>query len=364
MKLYELRNVKKYYSDYLALDIPLLTLEREKLYIIYGPNASGKTTLLNLLAFLDKPTYGKVFFYPVRNCVQTVGKNISNGVDKNPTFCLQENILRHRVTLFMQNPYLFKTTVLENVISGLAFRSISRTRAKEKVAPVMKQMGIWELRNRYVNSLSGGEKRKVALARTIVLDTEVVLLDEPTSHIDRAHVGLIEDIISQATHNTKKTIIMTTHDLNQAHRLTSNIIYLINGRLRDLPLWNVFSAHLTESNNICITGNEVSKGVKKAQINQKAEIFVATDKTGPAKIVIDPKDILLSHKPIYSSALNNLKTRIVGIREVSGLVDIVVESGIRLHALITHKSFRDMRLNIGDEIFIAFKASAVEVFDA
>lgn len=334
MKLYELRDVKKYYNGYLALDIPLLTFERENLYIIYGPNAAGKTTLLNLLAFLDKPTEGKVLFY-------------------NSDFCLQEDNLRHRVTLLMQNPYLFKTIVLENVTFGLALRSVSSAEGRQKVEPVMKQLGIWELRNRHVNSLSGGEKRKVALARAVVLDTEVLLLDEPTPHIDKAHAGLIEDMISAAAHYSKKTVIMTTHDLNQAHRLTPNIIYLINGRIKDLPLWNFFSVYLTGAN-----------GVKKALVNQKTEIYVATEKTGPARIVIDPKDILLSRKPIRSSALNNFMTKIIGVSEVNGLVDVVVESGIRLHAFITYKSLRDMQLNIGEDIFIAFKASAVEVFDA
>lgn len=335
MKLYELRDVKKYYGAHLALDIPSLTLERENLYIIYGPNASGKTTLLNLLAFLDKPTAGELFFY------------------KNSVPCLLKNNLRYRVTLVMQNPYLFKTTALENTISGLIFRSIGRGEAKDKAAAVMKWLGIWKLRNRHINSLSGGEKTKVALARAVVLDTEVLLLDEPTSHIDKAYVSLIEDMISRIAEKAKSTVIITTHDLSQAHRLTPNIIYLINGRIKNLPLWNIFSVHLTGSNN-----------VKKARVNQKTEIYVATHKTGPAKIVIDPKDILLSHRPFCSSALNNLETKIVGISEVGGLVDVLVESGIRLHAFITHKSFRDMHLNIGDKIFIAFKASAVEAFDA
>ncbi|MDB4349321.1 ATP-binding cassette domain-containing protein [Omnitrophica bacterium] len=333
MKLYELKDVKRYYGSKSALDIPSLTLQKESLYIVYGPNASGKTTLLNLLAFLDKPSEGKILFHQPKRV----------NYDK----------ANRAVTMVMQDPYLFKTTVLKNIISGLIFRSINKDKARDAAEPVMRRLGIWELRNRGVASLSGGERKKVALARAIVLDADILLLDEPTSHIDRASAVLIEDMIRSITRDGKKSLIMTTHDLAEAHRLAPNIIYLVNGRRGEKPLWNIFSTNLSGTDN-----------VKKAQLNHGTEIYVATGRSGPAKIVIDPKDIIVSRRPFASSALNNLKSKIVGVSDVNGLADLRVEAGVRLHVHITHRSFRDMRLGIGDEVFITFKASAVEVFDA
>ncbi len=332
MKQYELKDVKKYYGDNLALDIRSLTLYKGILYVVYGPNGAGKTTLLNLLAFLDRATEGDIIFYNGHN----------NAPNSNDT---------RKTTLAMQNPYLFDTTVLKNVISGLTFRSISARKAEEMVEPIMRQFGIWQLRTRHIDSISGGERKKVALARAVVLDTEVLLLDEPTSHIDRANIDLIENMIRCIIKDGKRSVIMTTHDLSQAHRLTSDIIYLLNGKLEGVPLWNLFQVFLTGYNN-----------VKKAQLGTGVEIFVAAERNGPAKIAIDPKDIIISRKPFKSSALNNLKARTVGIDEVGGLVDLRVDAGVRLHALITHRSFRNMDLKLGDEVYVVFKASAIEVF--
>lgn len=366
MNLYELRNVKKYYGSLLALDIPSLTLTEGNFYVVYGPNGSGKTTLLNLLAFLDRATEGEVLFCNGRPDIRDV-------------------------TMVMQNPYLFKTTVLRNVSRGLIFRFIDKGKVEKMVMPVMKQLRIWELRNRDVRSLSGGEKRRVALARAMVLDTKGLILDEPTSHLDSIHVNLIENAISAIARNTEKTIIMTTHDLSKAHKLTANVIYLLNGKMTDKPLWNMFRVNLTGTDKArpvvrSRASNEVRKlrnhpphpiplpsgereegafilsyTVKKAEISQGAEICVATDRIGTALIAIDPRDIIVSRQAIHSSALNNLRGRIVSVNEMDGLVDLVVDAKVILHAFITRKSFYDMHLGVGEEIFLTFKASAVEV---
>ena len=332
MNIYELKNVKKYYGDILALDVPSLTFDEGTFYIVYGPNAAGKTTLLNLLAFLDEPSEGEVLFQ---------GDVLQGG----------GNYRISDVTLLMQNPYLFKSTVLDNVCRGLAFRGMKKNRMYETAKPVMEKLGIWNLRRRDVWELSGGQQRKVAIARALVLDTQVLLLDEPTAHLDGIHVDVIEEMISEITGDGGKTVVMTTHDIGQAHRLTDNIIYLMDGRITRTPLWNNF--------RVTLIGVD---GVKTAELAPGAQVYVATDGTGTASIAIDPKDIIVSRERVRSSALNCLKGRIVGLSEVNGLVDVVIDAGVTLHAFITHRSLREMHLGVGQEIFLTFKASAVEVF--
>jgi len=326
MNLYELNNVKKYYGFMLVLDIPSLSLAEGNFYVFYGPNAAGKTTLLNLLAGLDRPAEGEILFH-------------NGGID------IRE------ATMVMQNPYLFKTTVMKNISTGLTWRGADKRKIKEIVTPVMRHLGIWKLRDRDVRTLSGGEKRKVAVARAIALDTKVLLLDEPASHLDKIHIDLIENTIRSISGNSKKTVIMTTHDLHMAHRLTANVIYLLNGRLTDKPLWNMFQVELTG------TGK-----VKKAESGSGTEIYATTARTGAASIAIDPTDIIVSQKAIHSSALNSLKGRVIGVNEINGIVDLVINVKIILHAFITHRSFDTMHLGIGKEVFVTFKASAVEVF--
>jgi len=328
MNQFELKNTKKYFGDYCALNIPYLSLKHNHFSIIYGPNAAGKTTLLNLLAFLDTPDSGEILFY---------GKNGNSS-------------LRKKITLVMQNPYLFNTTVLKNVISGLKYRSMRRSKAEKKVAPIMEELELWKMRDKNVTVLSGGERRKVALARALVLNTDVIIFDEPTTHLDTNTAELIENQILKIAKN--KTLIMTTHDLHQAHRLTDTIIYINEGKIIETPLWNIYQATLVEG-----TGN-----VKNALISDKITILVATGKKGYKKVAVNPRDIVLSRQRIDSSALNNLKGKIVNIGKTNTLINVKVDTGIELHTFITENSFRKMNLNIGDDIYLTFKASAVEVF--
>jgi len=341
MLVYELKNVRKYRGRVFALDIPALTIEKGKFYAVYGPNASGKTTLLEIMAFLEKSNEGICFFYDDKSR----GKNDRGHVHSA------------KISMVMQHPYLFKGSVLENVLYGLLLRSFHKGTAERMVEPVMRELGVWELRDRYVDSLSGGEAKKVALARALALDSEILLLDETTAHIDKTNADIIERVISRINKHTGKTIIMTTHNLSQAYRLTSDILYLVNGRLQDTPLWNIFMVDLIKS-------GDVINGVRKTTLGNNSEVLVATDKTGYARIVLNPKDIIVSRVPFASSALNNIKAKIVAISEIRGLVDIVVDFGVRVHAFITHRSLRSLGLCVGENVFVTFKASCVEVFDA
>ncbi|MBI5573923.1 MAG: ABC transporter ATP-binding protein [Elusimicrobia bacterium] len=330
MNLYEIKNIKKYYCDTLVLDIPSLTIEQGKFYIIYGPNGAGKTTLLNLLGFLDKPSEGEINFgnygFPVDN-------------------------LNRKITSVMQTPYIFKTTVFNNISQGLIFRSVDKKKIVQIIKPVMERLGLWELRNKNGSVLSAGEKKKVAIARSMVLDTDIILLDEPTANLDKGYINIAEDIIYSMINDINKTVIMTTHDLNQAYKFTSDIMYLVNGRIEPNPLWNVFFVNLTDCG-----------GVKAAELTNGVKIYAVAEKPCRATVSIDPSDIIISRQNIYSSALNSFKSRIVSIAELKGLIDLVVDIGIPLHVFITKKSFFDMRLNIDEEVFVIFKASAVKVY--
>jgi len=334
MKIYELKNVKKYYGPSLALDIGSLSLRQGAFYIFHGPNGAGKTTLLNLLAFLDRPSAGEILFD---------GGRLPGKI--GPGRPIRD------VTLVMQNPYFFRTTVMKNVTRGLSFRRMRTDEILRTAGPVMKKLGLWKLRERNVASLSGGEKRKVALARALVLGTKVLLLDEPTAHLDKAHVDVIEEVVSELPKNGERTVIMTTHDLAQTCRLTRDVIFLVEGRMTGTPLWNFFAVELKG------TG-----AVKTARLAPQIDVFAAADRTGAASIAINPRDIILSEEPIHSSALNSLRGKITAISDASGLIDVAVSVGVTLHSFITRRSLDEMKLAVGQVVFLTFKASAVEVF--
>ena len=225
MKLYELKGVQKFYGNRCALSIDSLSLNKERFYSLYGPNGSGKTTLLNLLAFLDMPTRGSIFFE---------GKNIVSDPERVALHMRKRNSLtslRKRVTLIMENPYLFQGDVLNNLIYGLAARSLPKKEMREKVEEIIRRFHLQNLKDRNVKRLSEGERRLVALVRAVVLETDVLLLDEPTAHLDRVYTEIIEDFIFRLNREDKRTIIMSTHNLEEAERFSQETIFLEGGKI-------------------------------------------------------------------------------------------------------------------------------------
>ncbi len=214
-----IENIKRFYKDGFTLEIPSLEFQEGKIYAIFGHNGAGKTTLLNLLAFLDFPQEGKVLFKE---------KEI---VPRNSDLVS----LRKKVTLAMQNPYLFEGSVIQNLYYGLKLRSLRFNEVKEKIENTLDMLGLWGLRNRDVQTLSGGERQKLALARAIILDVEVLLLDEPTPHLDETCTTFIEKFINDiVTNRSSQTLIMATHNLEQAHRLSKEIIFLFGGKIQPM----------------------------------------------------------------------------------------------------------------------------------
>lgn len=325
--LFELKGVRKRFGAKLALDLPRLELKEGRAVVFYGPNGSGKTTLLNLLAKTEVPTEGSVSF--------------SGGP--------------FDATLVEQNPYLFKTSLLENVTLGLGYRGVAREDAAARAEPFLKKLGLWDRRGLLCSGLSDGERRRAALARGLILGVKALLLDEPMANLDRAYGLVVEEMISAESAKPGRTVLMATHDLGQAFRLGAEVVYLSDGRLSAVPLWNIFRCEIA-----ALPDSEV----RKAVVAPDAGFFVNTAALGPAAVSIDPRDILLSFKPIDSSALNCLKGRIASATVMGLDVDVLIEAGCRLHAFITPKSFARMNLKPGDEVYATFKASAVKVLDA
>ena len=215
----KVENLSRSYKDGFTLQIPCLEFQEGKSYVLFGPNGAGKTTLLNLLAFLDFPQEGKVLFKEKE--IVPYNSNLAS--------------LRKKVTLVMQDPYLFEGSVIQNLYYGLKLRSLRFNEVEEKIEDTLNMLSLWGLRNRDVQTLSGGERQKLALARAIILDVEVLLLDEPTPHLDEICTAFIEEFINNiVTNRSSQTLIMATHNLEQAHRLSKEIIFLQDGRVQSI----------------------------------------------------------------------------------------------------------------------------------
>ncbi|MFB9808874.1 ATP-binding cassette domain-containing protein [Haladaptatus pallidirubidus] len=184
--------------------------EREVLAIL-GPSGAGKSTLLRLLNRLDEPNEGTVYL---------------DGRDYRE---LPPRELRHRVGYVPQTPALRDGTVFDNVTIGPRLREepVSEDRVEELLA----RMDLAEYGRRDVAELSGGETQRVAIARTLITDPEILLLDEPTSSLDTTSESRVETLLTKSIHESGLTAILVTHDTTQARRLADRVAQLEAGQL-------------------------------------------------------------------------------------------------------------------------------------
>lgn len=331
-------NLRKIYNNRIILDVEHLDFQESKIYAIVGPNGSGKTTLLKILNLLEKPDAGQIFFK---------GEELIN---KSRTEVLK---IRRKMTLIDQNSFLFHSTVYDNITYGLKVRSVPTKDQRDKVKHALKMVGLSGFEDRRANQLSGGEAKRVVIARGLVIEPEVFFLDEPTASIDQRHQDVVERIIRNISDEIRTTVILTTHDLSQAYRLADEVVSLLEGRIIKKVPENLFKGVIEEKN-----------GVKYFKVfsNIKFTIAIVSDKVGSAYISIDSKDIILSYEQFQSSARNTFSGKIIKIIEQNHLVKLEVDVGIPLVTTITRESFQKMNLNLGRKVYLTFKASVVEAY--
>src|SRR4030065_2139143 len=213
--MYRLQSIRKCYGSTVALDIEERTIAEGRLYTLTGANGAGKSTLLSILAFLDPPTSGEIFY---------AGKR----VDRDHGSVEEQ---RRKVTLLHQAPYLFGGTVYANVAFGLKARGIQGEEQQRIVEEVLNIVGLQGYRERKARELSGGEAQRVAMARALAFSPEVLLLDEPLANIDRETTVLLETVIASLPAQGT-TVIMTTHNPAHPDRLNGESIFLERGKLR------------------------------------------------------------------------------------------------------------------------------------
>lgn len=201
-------NLKKIYATKTVLDIDYLHIEKGSILGIIGANGSGKTTLLYILSNLLKYEFGEVFYN-------------ENKFD---------NEISKKITLVFQKPILLRTTVEKNIIYPLTLRKIEKDKKIEMANLVMKELGLESLSKQMAMTLSGGEKQKISLARSVVISPEVLLLDEPTANIDPSSIKLMENMITQ-TNKKGTTVVIVTHNIMQAKRICTNIVFIEQGNI-------------------------------------------------------------------------------------------------------------------------------------
>lgn len=188
-----------------------LTVESGEIIAIIGPSGAGKSSFLRLLNRLDEPTDGTVYV------------DDTDYRDRDP------QTLRRQIGFVAQQPALRSGTVTDNVALGAVVHD--EPIDHDRVTALLARVGLEGYADRNVDELSGGEAQRVAVARALYLDPEVVLLDEPTAHLDDESEARIESLLNDLLRERGLTCLIVTHDTSQARRVGDRIIEIENGRL-------------------------------------------------------------------------------------------------------------------------------------
>ncbi|HKB41304.1 MAG TPA: ATP-binding cassette domain-containing protein, partial [Gemmataceae bacterium] len=149
--------------------------------------------------------------------------------------------VQRRITMVFQRPLLLKETVQANVEYGLRLRGVGRPAARAQ--DVLSRLGLTDLAPQPSHTLSGGQTQLVALARALAVEPDVLLLDEPTAHLDPARVAVVEEVVGEFQRQRRATVVWATHHLFQARRVAQRIALLLDGRLVEVaPTQTFFEA--------------------------------------------------------------------------------------------------------------------------
>jgi ABC-type sugar transport systems, ATPase components len=364
---------------------PVLTIDhlavadRETLALV-GPNGAGKSTLLLALASLVRLARGQVWFR---------GSPVGTG---------DELAYRRHIGLVLPDPLLLNTSVFANVAAGLRFRGVSSADSGARVMDWLGRLGVGHLSRRPAREISSGEAQRVSLARALVLEPDLLLLDEPFASVDAATRATLLDDFERLLRETHVACVIVTHDLDEAVRLGDRMAVVVEGQLRqcDAPE-RVLSAPL-DGDVAAFVGAETRlpgrvvsthEGIALVDVGQcQIEAVSAVQPGRSVLCCLRPEDVTLwsidgrgsgtgevrrrlSGSPgdsaaeaparFVSSARNQLPGRVSRTVSQGSLMRVSIDCGIPLVASITRASAADMELEEGASVVATFKASAVHL---
>lgn len=194
-----------------------LTIEEGEFVSIMGASGSGKTTLLNVLSSIDKVSGGTILIS---------GNEITRMKEKR----LAEFRKRHLGFIFQEYNLLDTLTVKENILLPLSISNVSKKDADQKFAEVAGELGILEIKDKYPNEISGGQKQRTSAARAFIHEPSIIFADEPTGALDSKSASDLLNKLSQLNQKRNATIVMVTHD-PVAASYSSRVIFIKDGQI-------------------------------------------------------------------------------------------------------------------------------------
>ncbi|MFC2036269.1 ATP-binding cassette domain-containing protein [Chloroflexota bacterium] len=346
----EIRDLSVKLGNFLIKDMTFDVQDGEY-FVLLGPTGSGKTVLLESIAGLKSLEAGQIKI----NGRDVTSLNLEN---RNIGFAYQDYVLYHHLS------------VRDNISFGLQWKRKTRREIEESVDRVVELLGIRHLLERRPWTLSGGESQKIALARAIAITPDLLLLDEPLSAVDPQTKQDYERELKALQNRLRLTTIHVTHSFEEAIAIGDHIAVLRDGKILQMGTpEQIFRHPSSEFVAWFLMTKNIFEGEVRSNSKEQstfymdgAELVVVTPLRGRAHASIRPEDIVISGEPFNSSILNSFEGTITGIAARGSVVHVTVNVPPEFVCFIFHRSLEEMGLEREKKVFIAFKASAVNVF--
>ncbi|MGD0281709.1 MAG: ATP-binding cassette domain-containing protein [Dissulfurispiraceae bacterium] len=206
-------NIGKSYDGSQVLKECSFSFDGSSVYVLTGPNGCGKSTFLRICALIEPPDEGEILF-------SSQGKTIEKDLR-----------LRRRMTLVFPRAGVFNTTAFRNVSYGLTIRGIRGAQARAQVCEALEFVGLGHKSDQNALTLSSGETQRLNIARALVIKPEILFLDEPTASVDQSNTEIIENIVMKLKKERNTSVVITTHDKEQAKRLADRNLIVQNWKV-------------------------------------------------------------------------------------------------------------------------------------
>jgi len=341
----EIRNLSISLGNFRLEEINL-QIGKGSYFILLGVSGAGKSMVLETIAGLVRPGKGQILL---------------NGED-----ITTRKIQERSIGLVFQDHAVFPhMSVRENIAYALKGRIADKKERNAVVKAAALSLGIGDLLGRKPGTLSGGELQRVTLARTLVQKPEILLLDEPLASLDTMLKAGLRSLLRKINQEGQ-TIIHVTHDYEEALSLGTQIAVMHEGRILQTGTAeevftqprSAFVAHFTGARNFYPA--EFCRGSNEALILGKIQFRVQDDNLdGTGYVLVRSEDVFLSTAPVDTSATNNFKAVIRELAPTSRGIEVSLDIGIPVVALITKTSLVHMNLKQGDTCYLHFKATSV-----
>ncbi|NLE77791.1 MAG: ABC transporter ATP-binding protein [Chloroflexi bacterium] len=349
----EIRRLSVELGDF-ALRNVSLSVMRGEYFMLLGPTGAGKTVLLESIAGVQPIHCGEVWLG---------GREVTR---------LEPE--RRRASIVYQDHMLFPHySARQNITFGLQMRRESPGRMAAALSRVVARLEIGHLLHRRPDTLSGGEKQKVALARAIVTDPEVLLLDEPLGGLDPQSRDQVQRDLLRLQRDLGITVLHVTHDFEEAITMGDRIAVMGEGAIRQVGTPDEifrrpnseFVARFTMASNVFAGTAVKGEDGQTAVIIEGATMFTATDMEGPCYASIRPEDVVLSEAAEAGAArdgANRFSAVITQVVSKGSVVHVTADLPPPLTSLLTRHTFEDMHLRVGQQVYLTIAPASVHLF--